>query len=78
MGFLQSRNSTTQATCPVPCDGFFKIGPVNYLPRLASNLDTPDLCLLSIYDYRHEPLALGSHFYLFIFLIKLFVLFLFK
>jgi hypothetical protein len=29
---------------------------VNYLPGLASNLDPPDLCLLSSWDYRREPL----------------------
>jgi hypothetical protein len=27
--------------------GFFEIGLENYLPRLASNCDPPDLCLLS-------------------------------
>jgi hypothetical protein len=27
---------------------------VNYLPRLTSNHDPPDLCLLSDWDYRHE------------------------
>jgi hypothetical protein len=27
----------------------------NYLPRLASNCDPPDLCLLSSWDYRSEP-----------------------
>jgi hypothetical protein len=29
---------------------------VNYLPGLALNLDPPDLCLLSSWDYRREPL----------------------
>jgi hypothetical protein len=28
---------------------------MNYLPRLASNLDLPDLSLPSNEDYRHEP-----------------------
>jgi hypothetical protein len=28
---------------------------MNYLPRLASNLNPPDLCLLSSWDYRREP-----------------------
>jgi hypothetical protein len=38
--------------------GFFRnYFLVNYLPGLASNFDPPDLCLLSSYDYRHEPLA---------------------
>jgi hypothetical protein len=30
---------------------------MNYLPRLALNLDPPDLCLLSSWDYRREPPA---------------------
>jgi hypothetical protein len=30
---------------------------MSYLPRLALNLDPPDLCLLSSWDYRCEPLA---------------------
>jgi hypothetical protein len=29
----------------------------NYLPELASNRDPPDFCLLSSWDYRHEPLV---------------------
>jgi hypothetical protein len=33
----------------------------NYLPRLALNLDPPDLCLLSSYDYRREPPAPGKN-----------------
>jgi hypothetical protein len=28
---------------------------MNYLPRLASNLNPPDLCLLSSWDFRREP-----------------------
>jgi hypothetical protein len=28
---------------------------MSYLPRLASNGDPPDLCLLSSWDYRREP-----------------------
>jgi hypothetical protein len=38
------------------CVGFFctRVSQ-NYLPRLASNLDPPDLCLLSNWDYRREP-----------------------
>jgi hypothetical protein len=30
-----------------------------YLSGLASNCNPPDLCLVSSYDYRHEPLAPG-------------------
>jgi hypothetical protein len=29
------------------CDGIFEIGSQVYLPRLASNLNPPGLCLLS-------------------------------
>jgi hypothetical protein len=39
--------------------GIFKIALVNYLPRLASNLDPPDPCLLSSLDYRREQPAPG-------------------
>jgi hypothetical protein len=39
--------------------GFFKVGLANYLPRLTSNCNPPDLCLLSSKDYRREPLAPG-------------------
>jgi hypothetical protein len=34
---------------------------VNYLPSLASNLDPPDLCLLSSLDYRCEPPVPGLY-----------------
>jgi hypothetical protein len=34
---------------------------VNCLPRLASNYNPPDLCLLSSKDYKREPLALSSN-----------------
>jgi hypothetical protein len=27
----------------------------HYLPGLASNYEPPDFCLLSSWDYRHEP-----------------------
>jgi hypothetical protein len=37
---------------------------VNYLPRLALNHNPPDLCLLSSWDYRHEPLVPSSPIYL--------------
>jgi hypothetical protein len=32
---------------------------MNYLPRLALNLDPSDLCLLSSWDYSIEPPAPG-------------------
>jgi hypothetical protein len=32
---------------------------MNYLSGLALNRDPPDLCLLSSWDYRREPLAPG-------------------
>jgi hypothetical protein len=32
---------------------------VNYLPRLASNIDPPDFYLLSSWDYKCEPLVPG-------------------
>jgi hypothetical protein len=33
---------------------------MNYLPGLALNLNSPDLCFLSSWDYRCEPPAPGS------------------
>jgi hypothetical protein len=33
---------------------------MNYLLRLSLNLDSPDLCLLSSYNYRREPLVLSK------------------
>jgi hypothetical protein len=32
---------------------------VNYLPGTDFKLRSPDLCLLSSWDYRHEPLVPG-------------------
>jgi hypothetical protein len=32
---------------------------LTFLPRLASNCDMPNLYLLSIWDYRHEPQCLA-------------------
>jgi hypothetical protein len=37
------------------CVEFFQDRFSNYFPRLASNRDPPDLCLLSSWDYRSEP-----------------------
>jgi hypothetical protein len=34
----------------------------NYLPRLASNHEPPDLCLLSSWGYRNESPVPGSIF----------------
>jgi hypothetical protein len=35
----------------------FERGSCDYFPRLALNLNPPDLCLLSSYVYRREPPA---------------------
>jgi hypothetical protein len=40
--------------------GFFEIGSENYLSRLALNHDSPDLCLSSSWDYRHESPVPGN------------------
>jgi hypothetical protein len=49
------------------------LGFKNYLPGLASNHDPSDLCLLSSWDYRREPLVpsgcrffVDVHFWLYI------------
>jgi hypothetical protein len=39
-------------------------GLTNFLPKLASNLNLPNYCLLSSWDYRHEPLYLAKKFFL--------------
>jgi hypothetical protein len=38
---------------------------MSYLPWLASDRNPPDLCFLSSWDYRHEPLVPSSvlHFF---------------
>jgi hypothetical protein len=38
---------------------------VNYLLGLDSNLGPPDLCLLSSWDYRHEPPAVGTNIFIY-------------
>jgi hypothetical protein len=47
---------------PIPhfYDGFFR-DRVSLLPRLVSNYDPPDLCLLSSWDYMPDPLVPGKH-----------------
>jgi hypothetical protein len=44
---------------------------MNYLPGLALNHHPPDLCPLSIWDYRREPLTLAWFFFIIIFLVVL-------
>jgi hypothetical protein len=45
---LELRTFTlSHSTSPIFVKGFSRLGLVNYLPGLASNLDPPDLCLLS-------------------------------
>jgi hypothetical protein len=55
---LELRTFTlSHSTSPIFVKGFSRQGLANYLLRLASNCDPPDLCLLSSWDYRHEPPA---------------------
>jgi hypothetical protein len=47
----------SHTSCPF-CSGYFgDEGLMNYLPRLASDHNPPDLSLPNCYSYRHEPLV---------------------
>jgi hypothetical protein len=48
----------SQATSPFFCDGLGLNRTI--LQGLVSNCDPPDLCLLSSYNYKHEPPAPGN------------------
>jgi hypothetical protein len=50
----------SHSTSPTFVKGFSRQGLVNYLPGLALNHDPPDLCVLSSWDYRREPLQPAS------------------
>jgi hypothetical protein len=55
LGFELRPYTLSHSTSPFFVKGFLRSGLANYLPGLALNLDPPDLCLLSSWDYRHEP-----------------------
>jgi hypothetical protein len=59
LGLQLRAYALSHSTSPFLWRVFSRYGLANYLPRWASNLDHPDLCLLSNLDYRHEPPALG-------------------
>jgi hypothetical protein len=48
----------SHSTSPFLWRIFFKIGS-HYLPKLVSNHNLPNLCLLSSWDHRREPPAPG-------------------
>jgi hypothetical protein len=53
---LELRDFTlSHSTSPIFCDRYFRDSLMNYFPRLASNCNAPDLCLLSSWDFRCEP-----------------------
>jgi hypothetical protein len=56
-----SHSTSPLCVCVHVCVGFFwdRISR-SICPGLTSNFDPPDLCLLSSWDYRREPLALSS------------------
>jgi hypothetical protein len=60
---------------PLHLGFFLRQGLANYLARLASNHNLPDLCFLSTQDERREPPASGCVFYInfgFVFQVLLF------
>jgi hypothetical protein len=47
LGFELRAYILSHSTSSIFVMGFFEIGSCDYLPGLASNIDPPDLCLLS-------------------------------
>jgi uncharacterized membrane protein SirB2 len=59
LGFELRAYTLSHSTSPFFVMAFFlREGLLNYLLRLASNLNPPDLCILSSKDYRYEPWCL--------------------
>jgi hypothetical protein len=61
LGFELRAYTLSHSTSPFFVKGFSRWGLSNYLPGLASNLDPPDLCLLSSQDYRRESPVPSLH-----------------
>jgi hypothetical protein len=59
LGFELKVHPLSHSTSLFLCWVFSRKSLVNYLPRLALNLNPPDLCLLNSWDYRREPPAPG-------------------
>jgi hypothetical protein len=58
MGLELRAFTLSHSTSPIFVKVYFRDRILqNYLPRLTSNHDAPDLCLLSSWDYRCEPLV---------------------